>query len=127
MSAGPVFVSRVFVCTTCNRYAATPAGQATPGQCLALAMKRHAAQSGSTVAVRTVECLNGCPHPCTAALRAPGKMVIRFSELTVEDAPALLDAASRYAESPGWRRADGGAAGVAAQPKVSDRVSVPAA
>ncbi len=126
MSAGPVFVSRVFVCTTCNRYAATPAGQATPGQCLARAMKQYAVQCGSTVAVRTVECLNGCPHPCTAALRAPGKMVIRFSELTVEDAPALLDAASRYAESPdGDVRTE--ALPASLRGKVSDRVSVPAA
>ncbi len=126
MSAGPVFVGRVFICTTCNRYAATPPGQATPGQCLALAMKQHAARCGSTVAVRTVECLNGCPHPCTAALRVPGKMVIRFSELTAEDAPALLDAASRYAESP-----DGDvpteALPASLRSKVSDRVSVPAA
>jgi len=33
-----------------------------------------------------------------AALRTPGKMVIRFSALTMEDAPALLDVATRYAE-----------------------------
>jgi len=91
---------RIFVCTTCNRYDPAPTGQATPGQRLAAAMKQHAARCGSTVAVRTVECLNGCPHPCTAALRMPGKMVIRFSELTAEDAPALVEAASRYAESP---------------------------
>lgn len=117
---------RVFVCTTCNRYAPAPAGQATPGQRLAFAMKQHAARSGSTVAVRTVECLNGCPHPCTAALRMPGKMVIRFAELTTEDAPALLEAASRYAESP-----DGDvpaeALPASLRGKVSDRVSVRAA
>ena len=117
---------RVFVCTTCNRYAPASAGQATPGQRLAHAMKQHAARCGSTVAVRTVECLNGCPHPCTAALRMPGKMVIRFSELTAEDAPALLEAAARYAES-----ADGDipteALPVVLRGKVSDRVSVRAA
>lgn len=117
---------RVFVCTTCDRYDPVPAGQATPGQRLAHAMKQHAARCGSTVAVRTVECLNGCPHPCTAALRTPGKMVIRFSGLTTEDAPALLDAATLYAECPG-----GNVAAEVLPPslraKVSDRVSIKAA
>ena len=93
---------RIFICTTCNRYAApagmTP-GDMTPGQRLALAMKRCAAAAGSAIAIRTVECLNGCPRPCTAALRAPGKTVMRFSELTPDDAQALLDAATCYAES----------------------------
>ena len=114
---------RIFVCTTCDRYAAMPAGQATPGQRLAVAMKQHAARCGGTVAVRAVECLNGCPHPCTAALRAPGKVVIRFSELTAEDAPALLAAARHYAECP-----DGNlptdALPASLRSKVSDRVSI---
>lgn len=113
---------RVFVCTTCHRYDPVPAGETTPGQRLALAMRRHAMQSGSTVAVRTVECLNGCPRPCTAALRMPGKMIIRFAELTADDAPALLEAAARYAAS-----ADGNVPADALpellRDKVSDRVS----
>ncbi len=123
MTGQRVSGGRVFVCTTCNRYAPAPAGQATPGQGLAHAMKQHAARCGSTVAVRTVECLNGCPHPCAAALRTPGKVVIRFSDLAKEDAPALLDAAALYAESP-----DGDlppeALPVSLRGKVSDRVSV---
>ncbi len=114
---------RVFVCMTCDRYAPASVGQATPGQRLALAMKQHAARRGSTVAVRTVECLNGCPHPCTAALRTPGKMVIRFSGLTADDAPALLDAAALYAESfNGDVPSEGLPASL--RGKVSDRVSV---
>lgn len=117
---------RVFVCATCNRYDPAPAGQETPGLRLAHAMKQHAARRGGTVAVRTVECLNGCPHPCTAALRTPGKVVIRFSGLVTEDAPALLDAAALYAESP-----DGDvpaeALPASLRGKVSDRVSMKAA
>ena len=117
---------RVFVCTTCSRYDPAPAGQATPGLRLAQAMKHRAAQVGSAVTVRMVECLNGCPNPCMAALRTPGKCVIRFSELTMEDAPALLQAAALYAESP-----DGDllseALPVSLRGKVSDRVSVKAA
>ena len=117
---------RVFVCLTCNRYAPPEAGQATPGQRLATALKQHAARSGSAVAVRTVECLNGCPHPCTAALRSPGKVVIRFSGLTAEDAPDLIEAAQLYADS-----ADGDlpqeAVPAPLRAKISDRVSVRAA
>ncbi len=89
---------RIFVCTTCHRYDPVPSGQATPGQRLAQAMKQQA--GGSGVAVRTVECLNGCPHPCTATLRMPGKVMIRFAGLTTADAAALLDAARLYAASP---------------------------
>jgi len=117
---------RVFVCTTCSRYDPAPAGQPTPGLRLAQAMKQHAAQAGSAAAVRMVECLNGCPRPCMAALRTPGKCFIRFSELTMEDAPALLQAAALYAESP-----DGDlpleALPASLRGKVSDRVSVKAA
>ena len=117
---------RIFVCLTCNRYAPPPSGEATPGRRLAEAVKARARSPEHAVTVRTVECLNGCPHPCTAALRMPGKIVIRFSELTAEDAPALLEAASRYAESP-----DGDvpseALPASLRGKVADRVSVRAA
>ncbi len=115
---------RIFVCATCDRYAASPAAQARPGQALAQAIRQRAAQRGAAIAVRAVECLNGCPHPCAAALRMPGKMVIRFSGLTVDDAPALLDVAYRYADSP-----DGDVPTEtlpeSLRGKVSDRVSVP--
>jgi predicted metal-binding protein len=90
---------RIFVCLTCNRYAPPSSGEATPGRRLAEAVKTRAHSPGHVVTVRTVECLNGCPHPCTAALRTPGKCLIRFSGLAPEDAPALVELAERYAES----------------------------
>jgi predicted metal-binding protein len=114
---------RIFVCTTCHRYAPAPAGQPTPGALLAAAMKRHAAASGSGVTVRTVECLNGCPHPCAAALRMPGKMVIRFAQLTEADAPALLEAATLYARSTDGNVTDA-ALPAGLRDKVADRVAV---
>jgi predicted metal-binding protein len=117
---------RIFVCLTCNRYAPPPAGEPTRGQRLAAAMKAAALKAGNPVAVRTVECLNGCPHPCTAALRAPGKCVIRFAELAAEDAPALIEAAEVYARS-----VDGDipaeALPASLRPKVSGRVGARAA
>ncbi len=71
----------------------------SPGLRLAQAMKRMAAVAGRNVAVRMVECLNTCPQPCAAALREPGKAVIRFGGLEAEDAPALLAAAEAYGET----------------------------
>jgi predicted metal-binding protein len=74
---------------------------------------------GHTVTVRAVECLNGCPHPCTAALRTPGKCLIRFSGLEPEDAPALIEAAERYAAS-----SDGNLPGEAMPAVLRDKVSL---
>src|SRR3954451_14619915 len=102
----------IFVCTTCNRYAPPPQGEPTPGQRLAQAMIAIEGGRNGPVPVRTVVCLNGCPKPCTAALREPGKFTIRFSHLTAGDARGLLEIAERYAASPdGARRALRGAPG----------------
>jgi predicted metal-binding protein len=90
-------VARIFVCTTCDRYAPPAIDASPPGLQLAQAMKREAAAAGHAVAVRMVECLNTCPQPCAAALRDPGKVVIRFGRLGPEDAPALIAAAIAYA------------------------------
>ena len=92
-------MARIFVCTTCNRYEPARQGADSPGLQLARAMKRMAAAAGNTIAIRMVECLNTCPQPCAAALREPGKVVIRFGRLEPEDAPALLAAAAAYAET----------------------------
>ena len=99
-------MARVFICTTCNRYDPPAAGDDAPGLQLARAMKREAAATGSAVAVRMVECLNTCPQPCAAALREPGKVVIRFGQLGLEDAPALLAAAEAYAQAPNGELAE---------------------
>jgi predicted metal-binding protein len=89
-------MGRIFICTTCNRYAAPCLGEMTPGERLARAVKVAA---GDRLAVRMVECLNTCPNPCAAALREPGKAVIRFGGLVPEDTEALIEAAELYAGS----------------------------
>ena len=94
-------MARIFICTTCNRYAPPAPDEMSPGLRLAQAMKRMAAAAGRNVAVRMVECLNTCPQPCAAALREPGKTVIRFGGLEAEDAPALLAVAEAYGETRG--------------------------
>jgi predicted metal-binding protein len=92
-------IGRIFVCRTCDRYAPPPLAEPTRGGRLAAALLASAAGPGHQVTVRAVECLNGCPHPCTAALRGAGKYVIRFSGLEPSDAPALIQVAERYAAS----------------------------
>ncbi len=112
---------KIFVCITCDRNAARSAAKPTPGERLANAIRRQSRNGVTTI--RAVECLNSCPHPCAAALRAPGKTLIRFSGLTEDDASALLLAASAYAES-----ADGNvpvdALPSSLRERVSDRVSM---
>lgn len=90
---------RIFVCVTCDRYT-QPACTPSRGGLLAQALKAEAAARRSPLVVRSVECLNGCPRPCTAALRAPGKAVIRFAGLVPADTCALIDAATCFAASP---------------------------
>lgn len=90
---------RIFVCLTCNRYAPPAPGEPSPGRRLADALAASACKPDHQVTVRTVQCLNGCPKPCTAALRAPGKRLFRLSGLSPEDAPSLIELAERYAVS----------------------------
>ena len=110
---------RIFVCVTCDRYASPAADAPSPGRALAGALQARARADGEGLAVRTVQCLNGCPHPCTAALRMPGKCMIRFSGLTIEDAPALIQAAQDYAES-----ADGNLPAEAMPPRLRSKISL---
>ena len=90
---------RLFVCSTCSRYAPPPSGQPTPGQRLHAACVRAAADMKADVVIRSVECLNGCLHPCMAALSTPGKSRIRLADLAIEDAAALIEATIAHAES----------------------------
>jgi predicted metal-binding protein len=48
------------------------------------------------IPLRGTACLNGCPSPCNASVRGHGKALIRFSRLTPEDAPALVEMARNY-------------------------------
>ncbi len=110
---------RIFVCLTCDRYAPRAPNEPTPGRRLAAALMAGTNTPEHPVTVRTVECLNGCPHPCTAALRTPGKCIIRFSRLQPEDAPALIEMAERYAES-----ADGNLADETFPPALRSKISL---
>jgi predicted metal-binding protein len=88
--------ARIFVCVTCDRYSA---GSQGPSRGALFATCVESTARGLPVTIRRVECLNGCPHPCNAALRDLGKSSFRFSKLDEEDAADLVDIAVRYGAS----------------------------
>ena len=89
----------LYVCSTCDRYHPSSAGAPSMGAALKASLMSCGHNGGALITIRGVECLNGCPRPCNAALRAPGKAVIRFFKLVPEDASDVLTMACLYAES----------------------------
>lgn len=89
----------LYVCLTCDRYRTRPPGMPSCGTLLMRAISVDEQGLAEHVRIRTVECLNGCPHPCNAALRALGKASIRLSRLTPQDGTAVRQLTRLYAES----------------------------
>ncbi len=81
---------RLFVCTTCDRYATRPT-QPTRGAVVLAAVREAAARLSVAHLVNEVACVMSCPRPCGAALReGRGGGVYRFALLSPADAPALV-------------------------------------
>lgn len=88
----------LYVCVTCVRNGSTPL-ERRRGRDFAETAKSYAKKRGLLQPIRSVECLMGCPTPCNATLRSPGKVMFRFSGLDRDDAPDVIEISARYAEN----------------------------
>jgi predicted metal-binding protein len=89
--------ARLFVCTTCDRYAAPPPSP-TRGEIMLAAVYSEAERQGVRGIVSAVPCVNSCPRACGAAVReGRGGGVFRFAKLAPADAAALVAFARRRA------------------------------
>jgi len=87
---------KLFICRTCVRDLRVPPGEKAAGEALYDAVEAANDAVGGHVPLRGTACLNGCPSPCNASVRGHGKALLRFSKLSIEDAPALIRLAQTY-------------------------------
>ena len=83
----------IAICRTCPRD--TPQSGAF-GLELRAAVRSKLAGNG--INVMMVQCLGSCRRPCAVAFDAPEKARIRFSDLVLQDAGVLIQAALQYAQ-----------------------------
>jgi predicted metal-binding protein len=83
------------VCTTCKAGEPVPEGDARPGALLHAALVAGGAPDG--VRIVPVECLSACNTGCAVALSMPGGWSYVYGRLTLDDAPAILEGAAKYA------------------------------
>ena len=105
---------RLFVCGSCGLAPAERGPDARSPFVAAVA----AAIAGSGLELREVACLNGCLHPCNAALRAPARATLRFSALGPDDVAPLLEFAADY-----WRSRPGSEAKLALPAALAAKLS----
>lgn len=98
---GAMAEARLYVCETCVRDAPPAALGKTLGRALAEAVAQRLADARLPpgIVCRAVLCLNGCPRPCTVALRAPGKASLRLGQLTPQDAEPIVEFLLEYCAS----------------------------
>jgi predicted metal-binding protein len=82
----------LFICSTCPRYDPRTSGEF--GRRLTAAISQVAENEPDTaVAVRSVQCLGGCPDEGVVAVDGPQKARVRFTGLNESDAKAVFAAA----------------------------------
>lgn len=88
-------VATLFVCTTCKAGAPVPDGVTPPGTRLLEALLAGGAPE--TVRIVAVECLSACNTGCAVSLSKPGAWSYVYGRLTLDDVPAILEGAGKYA------------------------------
>jgi predicted metal-binding protein len=98
----PLFATRkdamaatLHVCTTCKAGESVPDGDPRPGALLHAALVAKGAPDG--VRIVEVECLSACNTGCAVALSMPGGWSYVYGRLTLDDVPAILEGAAKYA------------------------------
>jgi predicted metal-binding protein len=88
-------VATLYVCTTCKAGAPVPEGSQPPGADLYSALSAAGAPEG--VRIVGVECLSACNTGCAISLAKPGAWSYVYGRLTLDDVPAILEGAGKYA------------------------------
>jgi predicted metal-binding protein len=87
----------LYVCTTCKVGNPVPEGELPPGAKLHAALTSVHRPDG--VRIVGVECLSACNTGCAISLSKPGAWSYVYGRLTIDDVPAILDGAGKYAAS----------------------------
>ena len=85
----------LYVCTTCKAGTHVPEGDAPPGAQIHAALVSAPAPEG--VRIVGVECLSACNTGCAVSLTKPGAWSYVYGRLTLDDVPAILEGAGKYA------------------------------
>ncbi len=85
----------LYVCTTCKAGEPVPEGDSRPGALLHAALVAGEAPDG--VRIVGVECLSACNSGCAVSLAKPGAWSYVYGRLTLDDVPAILEGAGKYA------------------------------
>ena len=85
----------LYVCTTCRMGEPVPDDGPVPGAALHAALLAEPAPAG--VRIVGVECLSACNTGCAISLSQPGAWSYVYGRLTLDDVPAILDGAAKYA------------------------------
>ena len=85
----------LYVCTTCKAGEPVLEGNLPPGAQLHVALT--AAELPDGVRIVGVECLSACNTGCAVSLAKPGAWAYVYGRLTLDDVPAILEGAGKYA------------------------------
>jgi predicted metal-binding protein len=83
----------LLICRTCPRYDRRATGQ------FARDLTAAIRAGGRDVHIRNVQCLGGCPDHSVVAVDGPGLTRVRFTGVTSDDAPAIINAALAHQAS----------------------------